>query len=243
MDRMNDRRVLITGAASGIGQATAELLANQGAKLFLLDRDETGLKRRGDALRCAYKVVDLTDQPSLSGVVSEAAHELGGMDAIINVAGITRQRSVEDMSPHDWSDLLGINLLAPFWLIQNGLPHLRKGKEPSIVNVSSGTALRPTIEGYSAYAASKGGLITMTKALAFELAPIIRVNAVCPGATVSAMLTEEGAAMAAGPNSPYPLQRSAQPEEIAEAISFLSSPASSYITGSTLAVDGGRTLY
>lgn len=243
MQTFSGRRVLVTGAASGIGMATARMLAEDGARLFLLDRDKAGLAREAEALGCASQPIDLRDQFMIRAVVATAAEELGGLDAVINVAGITRKREVEEVSADDWADLLGINLLAPFWLIQSSLPHLRKGVEPAIVNVSSATALRPTIPGYSTYAASKGGLVTMTKALAFELAPQIRVNAVCPGATVSAMLTEEGAAMATGPNSPYALQRSAQPEEVAKAICFLSCADSSYMTGSTVTVDGGRTLY
>lgn len=243
MESISNRRMIVTGAASGIGQATARMLAEKGATLFLLDRDEAGLARQSSDLGCGAKAIDLRDQQMIREVVQTAASKLGGLDAIVNVAGITRKIEVDDVSAGDWADLLGINLLAPFWLIQSGLPYLRNGIEPAIVNVSSGTALRPTIPGYSTYAASKGGLITMTKALAFELAPRIRVNAVCPGATVSAMLSEEGAAMASGPNSPYALKRSAQPQEIAKAICFLACPDSSYMTGATVAVDGGRTLY
>lgn len=243
MERSSARRVLVTGAASGIGRATARLLAKRGASLFLIDRDEAGLRREGGALKCDWHALDLTDHPAIAKAVAGTADRLGGIDAVINVAGIAHKRDVEAMTPADWSMLLDINLLAPFWLIQASLPHLRRGADPAIVNVSSGTALRPTIAGYSAYAATKGGLITMSKALAFELAPQIRVNSVCPGATESAMLTAEGAAMASGPNSPYALQRAAKAEEVAEAIAFLSSPQSSYITGSTLAVDGGRTFY
>lgn len=243
MDSISNRRIIVTGAASGIGQATARMLAEKGAKLFLLDRDDAGLRRQASELGCSSQCIDLRDQQMIGEVVQTAASDLGGLDCVVNVAGITRKIEVGDVSASDWADLLGINLLAPFWLIQASLPHLRKGTEPAIVNVSSGTALRPTIPGYSTYAASKGGLITMTKALAFELAPQIRVNAVCPGATVSAMLSEEGAAMASGPNSPYALKRSAQPEEIAKAICFLAGSDSSYMTGATVAVDGGRTLY
>lgn len=237
------RRILVTGAASGIGRATAHLLASRGAALFLIDRDEAGLRREGEALGCEWRATDLTHHPVIADVVAEAARRLGGIDAVINVAGVAHKREVEATTQADWALLLDINLLAPFWLIQAALPHLRAGVDPAIINVASGTALRPTIAGYSAYAASKGGLITMSKALAFELAPAIRVNTVCPGATESAMLTPEGAAMASGPNSPYALQRSAKAEEVAEAVVFLASPASSYITGSTLAVDGGRTFY
>lgn len=237
------RRVVLTGAASGIGRATARLLVEREASLFLVDRDEAGLRREGETLKCDWSALDLTDHSKIPETVARAADRLGGIDAIINAAGIAHKREVDAMTRTDWSMLLDINLLAPFWLIQACLPHLAHGIDPAIVNVSSGTALRPTIAGYSAYAATKGGLITMSKALAFELAPKIRVNTVCPGATESAMLTREGAAMASGPNSPYALQRSAKAEEVAEAIIFLASPESSYITGSTLAVDGGRTFY
>lgn len=237
------RRVIITGAASGIGRATAQLLAAENERLFLLDRLTDQLTTICTELNCSGMAVDLANQEATQHAVQKALDHLGGVDAVINVAGITRKRLVEDMMPVDWADLLNINLLAPFWIIQAALADLRNGENPSIVNVSSGTALRPTIHGYSAYAATKGGLVTMTKALAFELAPEIRVNAVCPGAAMTAMLSAEGAAMATGADSPYALKRAACPEEIAEAIKFLSSPSSSYITGSALAADGGRTFY
>jgi NAD(P)-dependent dehydrogenase (short-subunit alcohol dehydrogenase family) len=139
--------------------------------------------------------------------------------------------------------VLAVNLTGPYTLIQAALPHLRNSDKPTIVNISSGTALMPTLNGMSAYVASKGGLVSLSKALAFELAPKIRVNVICPGSVVTGLLSPEHVKFAESEASPYALRRSADPMEVANGILYLSCEESSYVTGVALAIDGGRTFH
>jgi NAD(P)-dependent dehydrogenase (short-subunit alcohol dehydrogenase family) len=243
MAGLEGRRFLITGAASGIGRATAELFASEHAQLALTDWSGDALSSVAEALSATALVGDVSDAAEVRALVENAARALGGLDGVVNVAGISRKKSIEETTEADWADLIGVNLAGPFFVMQAALPHLRQGRSPTIVNVSSGTALMPTLRGYSAYAASKGGLLTLSKALAFELAPDIRVNVICPGSTITGMLSAEQQQTANSETSPYALRRSAQPIEVARGIRYLSCDDSSYVTGTALAIDGGRTFH
>jgi NAD(P)-dependent dehydrogenase (short-subunit alcohol dehydrogenase family) len=240
---LEGRRFLITGAASGIGRATAELFAAENARLALVDLTGNALFSVAESLSAAAIVGDVSNPATVQAFVEEAVYALGGLDGIVNVAGITRKKGIEETTEADWAALIGVNLGGPFFVMQAAVKHLRRGRSPTIVNVSSGTALMPTLRGYSAYAASKGGLVTLSKALAFELAPDIRVNIVCPGSIVTGMMSAEQERFASSENSPYALRRSAQPIEVARGIRYLSCDESSYVTGTTLAIDGGRTFH
>ena len=245
--RLRGRRILLTGAASGIGEATAALFAAEGASLALVDRNQERLQAVASRLSAHGFAVDLGDRNAIKAMVDAAAEALGGLDGVVNAAGIStnpRAPLLEEVTETDWDSLIGINLAGPFFLLQAAIRHLRRGVTPTIVNVSSGTALRPTLRGYSVYAASKGGLLTLSKALAFELAPAVRVNIVCPGSVVTGMMTpEQQAAARATENPDYALRRSAEPIEVARGILYLSCEESSYVTGTTLTIDGGRTFH
>jgi NAD(P)-dependent dehydrogenase (short-subunit alcohol dehydrogenase family) len=139
---------------------------------------------------------------------------------------------------------MAVNLTAPFLVCREALPHLRQAEGAAIVNVSSGSALLPIGNTLTSYAASKAGLIAFSKALASELAPHVRVNVLCPGAVDTPMILDSIRALAVdAERSPYALRRLAEPREIAEGILYLISSASTYVTGITLAVDGGRTFH
>jgi NAD(P)-dependent dehydrogenase (short-subunit alcohol dehydrogenase family) len=245
--RFRGRRIYLTGAASGIGLATARLLAEGGAALALADVDAAGLEAAAAATGGRACVVDLRDGAAIDASVADAAAALGGLDGVINCAGLAHGARLEDLEPAEWDRIIAVNLTAPYRVCRAALPWLRGEPAASIVNVASGVALLPTGPGASVYAASKGGLISFTKALARELAPDIRANAVCPGLAKTPMTAHilEGATAVepAAFVAAYALQRAADPLEVAEAIAFLSSAEASYVTGVVLAADGGRTFH
>lgn len=242
--RLAGRRILITGAASGIGRETAELFAAEGASLALIDLGEAvnEVAARIGALALS---VDVSDEWAVEEGVGRAVAHLGGLDGLVNAAGIFPVKRLEDTSLELWRKTLDVNLTGPFLITRATAPHLRAAGASSIVNVGSGSALLPYPE-LSAYGASKGGLAMLSKVLAAELAPQVRVNVVCPGMTRTGMVTSwfpDQEALAARAKSVYALGRIGEPLEIAQAILFLTSAESSFVTGVTLAVDGGRTFH
>lgn len=241
------RHILITGAASGIGRATAELFAEQGAVLALLDVDQAGVEITAKATGAKSFIVDLTDTDAIRRTVKAAAGAMGALDGVVNCAGLSGSRMLPDLEEPFWTRIMAINLTAPYVICQEAFPYLRQRPGASIVNIASGQGLLSNAVGASAYAASKAGLIGFTRSLAAELAPAIRVNAVCPGVTQTPMTQP----MIGGYENPddapfvaqYSMRRVAQPREIAQGVLFLISDAASYVTGSALAVDGGRTFH
>lgn len=235
MTRFQDKVVLVTGAASGIGAATAQLFRDEGAHVVGVDLNGDG----EDVLRG-----DVSDPESVTSFVTAAVQQHGGIDVVANVAGMVRFSHVEQTTLEDWQRHLAVNLTGPFLVSQAALPTLleRKG---CIVNVASIAGLRG--QAYTAaYCASKGGLVLLTKSMGLELAATgVRVNAVCPSSVMTPMVHGVAESMPQdldpklmdrlmSPNGGW-----VTPEEIAEAIAYLSSPAARNITGTTLLVDGG----
>jgi NAD(P)-dependent dehydrogenase (short-subunit alcohol dehydrogenase family) len=234
------RRIIVTGAASGIGKATVEALAAQGARIAGIDQAECVVPN-GASIRA-----DLTDPARVVDAVGQAAEALGGVDGVVNSAGIACGTRFGELTDEEWHRTLAINLTAPFLVCRAALPFLREAEAASIVNVASATALLPSALAGTAYAASKGGVLVFTKALAAELAPAIRVNAVCPGLVDTPLMAHalhgEGGPPA-GIFNAYSLGRAALPEEIASAILYLMGPDASFVNGIALPVDGGRTYH
>lgn len=235
--RLYGRRVVITGAASGIGKAVAELCISEGATVALFDLDLGGAELvLGDARGIAQSV-DVRRVDEVEAAVATSAKAMGGIDGLVNAAGIMLIGPTSDFEFDDWNRIIGINLTGSFNVAKSCLPHLVANKG-SVVNIASATGLLPNAPGTVAYAASKGGVVAMSKALAADLAPNVRVNCVCPG------LVDTPLSQAFEQNmSNYALRRPAQPEEIARTILFLLSDEASYVTGAALAVDGGRSFH
>jgi len=244
-DGLARRRILLTGGASGIGRAAAEILTARGASLALLDIDEGKLEHATAATGAKAVRVDLADEASTIAAVKRAAELMGGLDGVINCAGLANLDSLADLTPEAWGKTLAINLTAPYLIVRTALPWLTQAQGASVVNVASAVGLLPTKGRCAGYAASKAGLIGLTRAMAAELAPKVRVNAVSPGFTETPMTAAfKPRAEGAPPlTAAYALGRVAQPDEIANAIVFLIGDLASFVTGSTLAVDGGRTFH
>lgn len=246
------RRILITGAAKGIGLATVERFVTEGARIAAVDRDEAALAAL--AGRFSHKQLqtawaDVADPSSVTAAVAESAAALGGLDGVVNAAGIDLIANIEAMALADWNRIIAVNLTGPMLVMQAAYPHLKAAGGGTIVNVSSGAGLSP-LKHRTAYCGSKAGLQMASKALAMEAAEFgIRVNTICPGAVETELFRSsiDGAAdpVAAyeAVRARYALQRVAAPDEIAAAILWLTSAESSYVTGTAIAVDGGRTFH
>ena len=241
--RFAGRKLYVTGAASGIGLATARLFARGGGQVALVDINAKGLAEAAADMGGHPLVVDLVDGDAIDASVQEAARVMGGLDGVVNCAGIPQGGGLADLAPEEWARVVAINLTAPYRVCRAALPYLRAVEGATIVNIASGVGLLPTSPGASAYAATKAGLITFSKALAAELGPGIRANAVCPGFVNTPMTAPIVAAIGSAFLEGYVLKRAAEPIEIAEAIAFLTSREASFITGIALAVDGGRTFH
>jgi NAD(P)-dependent dehydrogenase (short-subunit alcohol dehydrogenase family) len=246
------RRVLITGAANGIGLASVTRFLAEGASVAALDRDENALaalRRRFVGAAVHAVSADVAEPASVTTAVADSATVMGGLDGVVNAAGIDLVADINAMTPAEWSRILAVNLTGPMLVMRAAFPYLREAGGGTIVNVSSGAGLSP-LKHRTAYCASKAGLQMASKALAMEAAEFgIRVNAICPGA-VETGLFRSGIETAPDPSAAYEavraryaLQRIAAPEEIAAAILWLTSKESSYVTGIALAVDGGRTFH
>lgn len=240
---MSGRRALVTGAASGIGAAIAKLLAKEGARLALLDRSKDALTEVANTLGATSVVVDLSRPDETAAGVETAAKALGGLDCVVNAAGILAMAPFDQIDLNDWTRQLTVNLTGPFLVCRAAVEHLRKAKAATIVNIASGIGIRP-IPQYAGYAASKAGLLALTKVMAQELAPTIRVNAVCPGPVDTPLIQDiyPDAETRRKANELYALGRFGTPEEVAATVLFLSSLESSYVTGISLPVDGGRSF-
>ena len=246
--------VAITGAANGIGWATAQLFAARGWHVALLDREATQVAARAHELGNHHIGVacDVTQEDQATAAIAHTVNQLGRLDALVNNAGIGDQTVPTLQQNADAFDrVLSVHLRGTFLMIQAALTHMHtqgrdaKGNRGAIVNIGS-IACSGGIPGRNAYSAAKAGVLGMTRALATEWARQgIRVNAVAPGYVATALvaqLADQGAINASAIAQRTPLGRMAEPSEIAETIFFLASPAASYVTGATLAVDGGWSV-
>lgn len=247
-------RVVITGAASGMGRATACLFADEGARVFLVDVSADGLAQAADDINQVHPggcvgvvVADVSDPTARESLVKEAVRLLGGVDVLVNNAGISRPTSVDasdDVFGRHWDSTLAVNLSSHAHLVRLCLPWLERAPSGGrVVNIASTEAIVAT-RGLSAYTASKHGVIGLTKGLAVELGRRhVTVNAVCPGPILTSMTAPiPDEAKAAYARKKVPVGRYGDPEEVAHMILSLCMPAASFVNGAALVVDGGMSV-
>ena len=241
-------RILVTGSTRGIGRATATAFLGQGATVAVHGRRAEDVARVVDELggaRLGAVSGDLSTRSTCYRVVEAAIDELGGLDILVNNAGVFTEGPIDEVSEDDYDWLMSTNVKGVFFCSQAAVPALRAARG-SIVNVSSESGLVGNLN-MALYCASKGAVTNLTRSLAFELAPDVRVNAVCPGATMTDMVTgQAGDPDGASPDYQdlidfTPMKRIAEPHEIADAILYLANPAAKFVTGSMLSIDGGST--
>jgi NAD(P)-dependent dehydrogenase (short-subunit alcohol dehydrogenase family) len=244
--------VIVTGASSGIGRAAALAFAREGAAVTLVSRDAAALADVSREIssaggRSIAFAADVTDEHSPARIVKNTVENFGGIDVLVNAAGVIATGTIESTTDAAWDAMMGINLRAPFRLIREALPQL-KARKGAVVNVSSVNGLR-SFAGVLAYCVSKSGVDHLTRCAALEMAPHgVRVNAVNPGVTVTNLHrrggmdeTQYGTFLSRAKET-HPLGRPGEPDEVAALIVFLASERAGWMTGETIPIDGGRHL-
>lgn len=247
MNEMQDKTVLITGSARGIGKTIAEYFALAQATVLILDLnaeavDATVNEIRENGGKAFGYVGSVTDSAAMEAVFAQIISEQGKLDTLINNAGVTRDNLMLRMKEEDWDLVITINLKGAFICTQKAFKHMMKARQGSIINIASVIGLMGNA-GQANYAASKGGMIAFTKSCAKEFASRnIRVNAVAPGFIETEMTAVLSDAVRAEYAKVIPLAKMGSPLDVAKLCLFLASEQSQYITGQTIAVDGGLTM-
>jgi NAD(P)-dependent dehydrogenase (short-subunit alcohol dehydrogenase family) len=241
---------LITGAASGIGRATALLFAREGATIAIADiNQQAGVAVAGEVIQNGNKAIfehaDVTQAADCQRVVERTIRDFGSIHILFNNAGIIRRASVPELSEEDWDQVMAVNVKSIFLMSRQAIPVMVKAGGGSIINTASGWGLVGGPRA-AAYCASKGAVVLLTKAMAIDHGPQkIRVNCICPGDTDTGMLRNEAQQLGEqedrflAESARRPLGRIGKPEEIAQAALYLATDASSFVTGTALVVDGG----
>jgi meso-butanediol dehydrogenase / (S,S)-butanediol dehydrogenase / diacetyl reductase len=253
MRGLKDKRVLITGGASGIGAATAARFLEEGSRVCVLDRDAPACKSIRQELPALAEAIiaDVTDLMQVEAAFAEAIRLMDGVDVLINNAGISIRHNFLDITPEEWDRVIAVNLTGVFYVAQTAARHMweRFSGVGSTSKPGAGVILQTAstngVMGYPYYAdynATKAGVIELTRSMALELAPRVRVCAVAPGYVLTPMQRAEYSdAMLAEVNAKIPLGRHAKPEEIAGLFAYLASDDAAFATGQVFTMDGGET--
>ena len=242
MRGLAEKRVLITGGAGGIGAATAARFLQEGSRVVVLDRDPEALARLTSEMPALSGTIgaDVSDPDDIARAFEELDDLLGGLDILINNAGISIRHGFMDITPRDWQEVIDVNLNGVFFVAQQAARQMLQASGGVILNMGSTNGLM----GYPYYAdynASKAGVIELTRTMALELGPSVRVNAICPGFILTPMqaaeYTEE---MQRAFASKLPLDRLGRPEDVAALFAFLASDDAAFITGQCFVIDGGE---
>ena len=243
MRGLKDKRVLITGGASGIGAATAARFLEEGSRVCVLDRDAAAcghIKQELPALGEAI-IADVSDLMQVEAAFAEATRLMDGVDVLINNAGISIRHKFLEIMPEEWDRVVAVNLTGVFYVAQTAARHMWERGSGVILQTASTNG----VMGYPFYAdynATKAGVIELTRSMALELAPKVRVCAVAPGYVLTPMQRAEYSdAMLAEVNGKIPLRRHAKPEEIAGLFAYLASDDAAFATGHVFTMDGGET--
>jgi NAD(P)-dependent dehydrogenase (short-subunit alcohol dehydrogenase family) len=243
MHGLKGKRVLITGGASGIGFATAKRFLDEGARLAILDRDEAALQRAGKELPTlgGAMLADVSDEKSVRRAFDELDRLFAGLDVLINNAGISIRNRFMDITPEQWRTVIGVNLSGVFYVAQQAARRMLAGGGGVILNMGSTNGLMG-YHYYADYNATKAGVIELSRSMALELGPTIRVNAVCPGFIMTPMQEAEYTVeMRQTFENKVPLHKLGRPEDVAALFAFLASDEAAFISGQYYIIDGGET--
>jgi NAD(P)-dependent dehydrogenase (short-subunit alcohol dehydrogenase family) len=240
---LRDKRTLITGGAGGIGRATAQRFLEEGSRVAILDRDADACRQaRRDlpGLDCTL-VADVSDRGTVAAAFADLDARWAGLDILVNNAGISLRHGFLDIDPEEWAGVIGVNLTGVFYVAREAARRMLAGSGGVILNMGSTNALTG-YHYYADYNASKAGVVELTRSMALELGPAIRVNAVCPGFIMTPMQEAEYTPeMRRAFEAKVPLRRLGTPEDVAALFAFLASDEAAFITGQCFVIDGGET--